>query len=120
MVKTDLETDTWFRRKLLSKFQKHTICLVMAHGLFICSDIILLRPTMVVHVAREKERSRIRAPSSFSGPTPSDSLAGALLYGGVWQGFTRSRSRSRSRSPANNLLMFTFNYATEQLCEVQF
>jgi len=70
MVKTDLETDTWFRRKLLSKFQKHTICLVMAHGLFICSDIILLRPTMVVHVAREKERSRIRAPSSFSGPTP--------------------------------------------------
>ena len=26
MVKTDLETDTRFRRKLLSKFRNHTIC----------------------------------------------------------------------------------------------
>jgi len=34
------------------------LLLFVAHNLFICSDIRLLQPTMVVHMTREKERSR--------------------------------------------------------------
>jgi len=71
MVKTDLEMDTRFRRKLLSKFRNHAIYIVMAHCLFICSNIILLQPTMAVHVTREKESTshnfELPLPSSFSG-----------------------------------------------------
>jgi hypothetical protein len=79
----------------------------MVHCLLhLLTDTWLIQPTMALHVVREKERSRrshnfeLRQRSSFYGPAPPGSLAGALLNCGVWQGFSRSRRRSRLRSPA--------------------